>query len=162
MRPVKGHMLDVIPKSKLAGAVSATAPSAHAQMLLRHVVRAPNAYLVPRTNGRIVIGSTVEDAGFEKRVVPKIIQGLHQRAANLCPQLGEARIHESWTGLRPGTPDGLPIVGATPLAGYYVATGHFRDGILLAPITAKIMTDVIRGIAPEFELSAFSPERFAS
>lgn len=159
-RPVKGHMLDIIPKSKVAGALSGHSISPP-ETLLRHVVRGPYAYLVPRSSGRIVIGSTVEDAGFDKRVVPDIIQGLHHRAANLCPQIGEARIHESWAGLRPGTPDGLPILGATSLSGYFIATGHFRDGILLAPATAKIMTDVIRGAAPTVDLAPFSPARFA-
>ncbi len=159
-RPVKGQMLDVIPAAKVTGALAAQA-GLRVDMPLNHVVRAPSVYLVPRSDGRIVIGSTLEDAGFDKRVVPDVIQGLHQRAANLCPVLGEARIHESWAGLRPGTPDGLPILGATALSGYFVATGHFRDGILLAPITAKLMTSVVRGGRPELDISAFSPERFA-
>lgn len=159
-RPVKGHMLDVIPKGKFAGGVRAELSRANPEMLLTHVVRDPYAYLVPRSNGRVLIGSTVEEAGFDKRVVPDVVQGLHQRAANLCPPLGEARIHESWAGLRPGTPDGLPILGATRLAGYYVATGHFRDGILLAPITAAVVGDLIRGSVPDCDLAPFSPERF--
>ena len=71
-----------------------------------------------------------------------------------------AKILEDWAGLRPGTPDALPILGATATPGYYVATGHFRDGILLAPITAKIMADVIDGIEPEYDVRPFSPARF--
>jgi glycine oxidase len=70
------------------------------------------------------------------------------------------RIHDAWAGLRPGSPDGLPILGATSLPGYYAATGHYRDGILLAPITAQLMTQLITGQPTRFDLAAFSPLRF--
>ena len=70
------------------------------------------------------------------------------------------KILEDWAGLRPGTPDKLPILGATTTSGYCVATGHFRDGILLAPITAQVMADVIEGRGPEYDLAPFSPQRF--
>jgi glycine oxidase len=70
------------------------------------------------------------------------------------------RIHEAWAGLRPGTPDGLPILGATLLKGYYAATGHYRDGVMLAPITAMLMTQLLTGQKPEFDLEPFSPQRF--
>ena len=144
-RPVKGQMLSVI------------APSHN---FLRHVVRGPGAYLVPRTDGRILIGATLEEAGFDKRTDANTIQRLHHAAASLAPDLGQARMLEAWAGLRPGTPDKLPILGATSLPGYFVATGHFRDGILLTPVTALVMTQVVRGAKPEFDLSAFSPARF--
>jgi glycine/D-amino acid oxidase-like deaminating enzyme len=88
------------------------------------------------------------------------MQRFHQAAANLLPQIGEARILEAWAGLRPGTPDGLPILGATEISGYFVATGHFRNGILLSAITARLMTEVIRGLPPSFDLAAFSARRF--
>ncbi len=142
VRPIKGQMLAVA-----------------AHDLLRHVVRGPGAYLVPRTSGRVLIGSTLEDVGFDKRVTPDTIQRLHQSAANLVPQIGEARILEDWAGLRPATPDGLPLLGPTSMKGYFIATGHYRDGILLAPITALIMTDLVRGRTPEFDLAPFSPNR---
>jgi glycine/D-amino acid oxidase-like deaminating enzyme len=154
-RPIKGHMLAVIPASRIV----AHAPST-GDALVRHVVRGPGAYIVPRSDGRIVIGSTVEDVGYDKRVVPETIQQLHQAAANLIPELGEALIHESWAGLRPGTPDTLPLMGRTAVDGYFVAAGHYRDGILLAPITAHLMTELIRGQQPDFDLAAFSPQRF--
>ncbi len=144
-RPVKGQMLALI---------------APRRDLLRHVVRAPEVYLVPRSDGRIIVGSTSEDAGFDKRVDPGTIQRLHQKAAILVPELGQARMLEAWAGLRPGTPDGLPILGRGEVDGYYVATGHYRDGILLAPITALLMTQVIRGLQPEFDLGAFQAGRF--
>jgi len=76
------------------------------------------------------------------------------------PQLRDARILEDWAGLRPGTPDGLPILGATEIPGYYVATGHFRDGILLAPITAEVMAQIISDEKPSYDLSSFSALRF--
>jgi len=80
----------------------------------------------------------------------------------LVPELSNAKILEGWAGLRPGTPDALPILGATATPGYYVATGHFRDGILLAPITAEIMADVITGTGCPYDLTPFSPARFSN
>ena len=143
VRPVKGQMLAV------AG------PS-----LLRHVVRAPEVYLVPRSNGRILIGSTLEDAGYDKRVDAEVINRMHRAAVALIPQLEHARMLEAWTGLRPGTPDDLPILGPTSLPGYFVAAGHFRDGILLAPVTAEVMARVLTGLKPEYDIAPFSPARF--
>ncbi len=89
------------------------------------------------------------------------IQRLHRAAIALVPELRNAKILEDWAGLRPGTPDALPILGVTSMPGYYVATGHFRDGILLAPITARVMAQVIEGRNPDHDLSAFSHARFA-
>ena len=142
--PVKGQMLAVTPS------------------VVTHVVRGNGVYLIPRSDGRLVVGSTLEDAGFDKRVDAATIQRLHQAAAILAPNAGQAKILEDWAGLRPGTPDKLPIMGATSISGYYVATGHYRDGILLAPITAKVMAHAIQGEKPEFDLAAFSPERFGN
>ncbi len=143
MKPVKGQMLAVI-----------------ARHALQRVVRGPEAYLVPRSDGRVLIGATLEEAGFDKRVDPETIQRLHQAGARLVPELGEARMHEAWAGLRPGTNDDLPILGATRIDGLYAATGHYRDGILLAPITARLVAQVIRGERPGIGLEAFSPARF--
>jgi glycine oxidase len=127
---------------------------------LQHVVRSPEVYLVPRSDGRILIGATVEEAGYDKRTVPTTIQRMHQAALQLLPALSQARILEDWAGLRPGTPDDLPILGATSIVGYFVATGHYRDGILLAPATAHVMAQVIAGLKPDHDLTPFSPERF--
>ena len=146
-RPVKGQML-------------AVAWSRHDA--LRHVIRTPEVYLVPRSNGRILIGSTLEEAGYDKRTDPDTIHRLHQAAIRLVPELREARILEAWAGLRPGTPDNIPILGATSTPGYFVATGHFRDGILLTPITAHTMAQVITGAHADYDLAAFSPTRFSS
>jgi glycine oxidase len=144
-RPVKGQMLCLAMPSRT---------------LLKHVIRSPKAYLIPRSDGRLLVGATVEEAGFDKRTDPGTIQRLHHAALELVPKLADAKILEDWAGLRPGTPDALPILGATATPGYYVATGHFRDGILLAPITAEVMSAVIEGRGPEYDLSAFSPARF--
>ncbi len=146
-RPVKGQMLCVIMPDK---------------NLLRHVVRAPDMYLIPRSDGRLLIGATVEEAGFDKKTVPATILKLRQSALELVPRLADARILEAWAGLRPGTPDALPILGATATPGYFVATGHFRDGILLAPITAKLLAELVTGATPAFDLKLFSPARFPS
>jgi len=145
VRPVKGQMLCFAMPSR---------------ELLRHVVRSPQIYLIPRSDGRLLAGATVEEVGYDKRTVPETIQHLHRAAVALLPALENAHLLEAWAGLRPGTPDNLPILGATPTAGYYVATGHFRDGILLAPVTARVMARVIAGGDPEFDLSPFSTERF--
>ncbi|HUS20351.1 MAG TPA: glycine oxidase ThiO [Terriglobales bacterium] len=147
VRPVKGHMVSLIPARPHP---------------IRHVLRYREAdvYLVPRRDGHIVVGSTVEEAGFDKRVDPDIINRLHQLAADILPELGEARIHQSWAGLRPCTPDRLPILGPGPLSGYFLATGHFRNGILLAPATAMAMADLVTGAKPRIDLSPFSPARF--
>ena len=145
-RPVKGQMLCLLMPS---------------HTLLKHVVRSPDAYLIPRSDGRLLVGATVEEAGFDKRTDIPTIQRLHRAALALVPELHNAKILEDWAGLRPGTPDALPILGATSTPGYYVATGHFRDGILLAPITAQVMTAVIEGRAPEHDLSPFSSARFS-
>jgi glycine oxidase len=144
-RPVKGQMLCLIMQPR---------------NLLKHVIRTPDLYLIPRSDGRLLVGATVEEAGFDKRTDPSTIQQLHRAALKLVPKLADARILEDWAGLRPGTPDALPVLGATSLPGYFVATGHFRDGILLAPITAQVMTDVIEGQLPGYDLNAFSPSRF--
>jgi glycine oxidase len=145
-RPVKGQMLCVVMPERT---------------MLRHVIRTPEVYLIPRSDGRLLIGATVEEAGFDKRTVPETIQNLRRAALALVPRLADARILEAWAGLRPGTPDKLPILGTTPTPGYFVATGHFRDGILLAPISAQVMAAVITGTSPAHDLFAFSAARFA-
>lgn len=147
VRPVKGQMLAVVMPSK---------------GFLKHVVRSPDVYLIPRSSGLLAIGATLEEAGFDKQTVPETIQRLHQSALNLLPELSSARILEAWAGLRPGTPDQLPILGTTEIRGYYVATGHYRDGILLAPVTAKLMTQLISGAHPDHDLDPFSLLRFES
>jgi glycine oxidase len=146
-RPVKGQML----------CLASPSPS-----LLKYVVRSPEVYLIPRSDGRILVGATVEEAGFDKRTDVTTIQRLHRAAVALVPELRNAKILEDWAGLRPGTPDASPILGPTATPGYYVATGHFRDGILLAPVTAQVMAEVITEANCQHDLKAFSPARFSN
>jgi glycine oxidase len=143
VRPVKGQMVALVSGPKL-----------------QHVIRADEVYLVPRSDGRIVIGSTLEDAGFNKQTEVNTIQRLLHAARELVPALDNARVHEDWAGLRPGTPDSLPLLGETSIPGYFVASGHYRDGILLAPITAQVMTELILGKPSTHDLTPFSPARF--
>jgi glycine oxidase len=144
-RPVKGQMLSVVPPQRAT---------------LRHVVRAPGVYLVPRSDGRILIGATSEEAGFDKRVDDSRIRRLHDNAVKLLSQLSQAKMLEAWAGLRPACPDELPILSATRVPGYFVATGHLYNGILLAPITARLMSQLVRGVQPELDISSFSLARF--
>lgn len=145
-RPVKGQMICfAMPKREL----------------LRHVVRSSEIYLIPRSDGRLLAGATVEEAGYDKRTVPETIQRLRHAAIAMLPEIENARILEDWAGLRPGTPDNLPILGQAPMPNYYAATGHFRDGILLAPITALVISRVVTGNAPGYDLSPFAADRFA-
>lgn len=128
---------------------------------VRHVVWGPEGYLVPRANGLVFAGATVEDVGFRRRTTQEGIRRMRSMAVRLVPQLGSGQVHFDWAGLRPGTPDDLPIIG--PIPGYenaIAATGHYRQGILLGPITGKL---VARGIVANdwSEVpDAFSPSRF--
>lgn len=147
VRPRKGQMLYL--RAERAG-------------ILEHVVRSPEMYLVPRSSGKILVGATVEDVGFNTDVDPAVIERLHSSAAKFVRQLASAAITESWAGLRPGTPDDLPIMGEAESKGIFAATGHFRNGILLAPATARVMARLMRGEAPGMDLAGFLPQRFAT
>lgn len=129
---------------------------------LRHVVRSPRGYILPRTDGRLVIGSTSEDVGYDKSLTPAGLRQLLAAAIELVPAAASLPFADAWAGLRPDSPDHLPILGATDVGNYFVATGHFRNGILLAPITAQLVGDVILGRQPRLSLEPFSPLRFAS
>jgi glycine oxidase len=125
------------------------------------VIQAEHVYLVPRSDGRIVIGSTLEEAGYDKRTDTSAIQTLFKAAVEAVPALAQAKIHEDWAGLRPGTPDRLPILGETSIPGYFAATGHYRDGILLAPVTAQAMTALLLRQSCSRDLTPFAPARFS-
>ncbi len=124
------------------------------------VLGSDDVYLVPRGR-RILVGATVERTGFRKELTASGIAGLLIAAMALAPSLEKARVTCAWAGLRPGTPDGLPILGESAIRGLFLAAGHFRNGVLLAPLTALLLADRIMGI-PSRDLSAFSPERFAA
>jgi glycine oxidase len=126
---------------------------------LNHVLRTPEIYLVPRGDGRITIGATVERAGFDKTVEPHAIAALLKAAAELWPPIADAEILESWAGLRPGSADELPLIGRTTQRNTWIATGHFRNGILLAPGTARALSQLIRGEAAAIDLAPLAPNR---
>jgi glycine oxidase len=126
------------------------------------VIRTPELYLVPRGDGRVVIGASVERAGFDKSVQETTIQSLLHEAALLWPPVREAQIVETWAGLRPGSADGLPVIDACGEQNCWIATGHFRNGILLAPATARVMRQLILNETPSVDLSPFRCGRFAA
>jgi glycine oxidase len=131
--------------------------------LFRHVVDSPRCYLVPRAGGRVIAGATVERVGYRKAVTPWGVRRLLDGAVEIAPALDHAPLVETWSGLRPGTPDGLPILGADPeVANLFYATGHFRNGILLTPLTGEAIGALLLGEAPAWELGPYGIERFAS
>lgn len=127
-----------------------------------HVVRSHRGYVVPRGNGLLVAGSTIEHVGFEKKVTAAGIGGILSAAVELIPELAGAAIEETWCGLRPDTPDHLPLIGPAEFAGLWLATGHYRNGILLAPATAQILGAWILRGKTDFNMDAYSPQRFTS
>ncbi len=130
--------------------------------LLRHVVMAEAAYGVQRRDGRLIVGSTVELVGYDRRVtlegMAKILSGFRTMVRGEI--LDRCTFVECWAGLRPCSQDRLPILGATPIEGLLVAAGHFRHGILLAPVTAALMAELILGRRPSCNLAPFSLSRF--
>lgn len=143
--PVKGQMVNV-----------ALAPER-----LRCVIRTPAFYAIPRGDGRVTVGATVEKNGFDRTVEADKIRGILAVAGQTLPELGQAPVLETWAGLRPGTPDELPVLGASNMRNGWYATGHYRNGILLAPATARVLAQLIAGESPEVTLKDFLPQRFA-
>jgi glycine oxidase len=129
---------------------------------VRHAIWGEEGYLVPKAGGILYAGATVEDVGFRKRTTPRALAGLRRMATALVPGLRRSEVASEWAGLRPGSPDDLPIIGPLPQKeNVYVATGHFRNGILLAPITGKLISQLILEGRTEMPLEPFSPARFA-
>lgn len=132
--------------------------------LLKHIVYGEDCYLIPRRDGRLLVGATIEETGFEKRVSAAGTAQLWNAALKLAPVLSEAPLETSWAGLRPVSLDGLPIVGGGPLENLSYATGHGRNGILLAPRTAQILAGhLLRGekVPEEFTLERFGATAIA-
>ncbi len=127
---------------------------------IERVLWSERIYLVPRDDGRVVAGATIEYAGFEKALTAGGIHSVLDGAMELAPGLRGAELVESWCGLRPDTPDHLPILGPTDVEGLLMATGHFRSGILLAPLTARLMGEWVRKEAPSWDAERLSPLRF--
>ena len=153
------NLTSLVPTRPVRGQMLALRPDGFA---LHHVLRFEKCYLVPRQDGRVIAGSTSEEGGFEKRVTPAGMRKVLSGALEMCPGLAGAEILETWSGLRPGTPDDLPILGPSGMEGLLIATGHYRNGILLAPVTAKLVREWIVTGRTSFDAAPFSPSRFAS
>jgi glycine oxidase len=145
IKPVRGQML----------CFEANPPVA------RHVVYSPRGYIVPRRDGRLLAGSTTEHAGFEKRVTAAGMHSILSAALEISPRIASLPMTDSWAGLRPRAADTLPVLGpCAEIAGVFYATGHYRNGILLAPVTGELIARaVVDGVFPP-SLSIFSPDRF--
>lgn len=132
-----------------------------AKRLFQKVIYSPHSYLVPRQDGRILTGATVEDAGFDKTISELATEFLRENALEIAPSLANLKIHDQWVGLRPFVSDGLPIVGeVSEIENLFIATAHYRNGILLAPITAKILAEKIASDEDSEFFKKFSPQRF--
>ncbi len=148
VRPIKGQML--------ALRMDPAAP------LLSHVVWAPGAYLVPRRDGRLIVGATVEEKGYDASLTAGGVLTLLEAAWRAVPAVEELAIDEMWVGHRPGSRDDAPILGAAPVDGLVYATGHHRNGILLTPITADAIARLVLDGVAEPAIRPFGIERFGS
>lgn len=149
VRPVKGQMLSLRMPQKL-----------HQPFPLQRILYGDSIYLVPRQDGRLVIGATVEDVDWTPFNTSKGIQKLLNKAVELYPAIADWQIEELWWGFRPGTPDELPILGYSSCENLFLATGHYRNGILLAPITASLISNLILKQQSDPLLESFSYQRF--
>jgi glycine oxidase len=146
VRPVKGEVVN------LRGAA--------APPVSERVVATPRVYVVPRADGRVVVGATVEERGFDLTVTAGGVHELLREAYRVLPEIAELEFSEALAGLRPGTPDNAPMIGRGSLDGLVVATGHYRNGILLAPITADAVAAMLAGDDPPAVVAPMAPERF--
>ena len=155
VEPVRGQMV-CLRRASLSGSSS--------EPFVRHVVYSPRGYIVPRRDGRLLAGSTSESAGFECVVTAGGVHKITSNALEIAPELASLQVADSWAGLRPHTPDGLPVLGeSAEVRGLFYATGHYRNGILLAPATGEIIADLLTKGAttwPPRALEVFSPSRF--
>jgi len=131
--------------------------------LLRHIVLHQGHYAIPRRDGRVLVGSTMEEVGFDKAVTTEARQALEDAARALVPALAEVPLERHWAGLRPGSPDGIPYIGPHPrLAGLYINTGHFRNGVVMAPASAHLLADLMLGRRPIVNPAPFAPDDHSS
>lgn len=129
--------------------------------LFFHVIYSPRGYIVPRLDGKILAGATVEDAGYDKRITETGTNFILENSIEIAPNLANLEINDKWSGLRPFAADGLPILGSFPqVKDLFIATAHYRNGILLAPLTGEIMAEKIVNNSDSNYLNVFSPRRF--
>ena len=147
VRPVKGEILT------LRGPASEPA--------CEGIVAGERVYLVPRADGRLIVGATVEERGFDTTVTAGGVHELLREAYRLIPEIAELELLEATAGLRPGSPDNAPLIGSSAAEGLLIATGHFRNGVLQAPLTADCVAALLGGEDPPVDLVPFSPQRFA-
>jgi glycine oxidase len=146
VRPVKGQIL--------------TLRGTAGRPVCERIVVTERVYLVPRGDGRLIVGATVEERGFDLRVTAGAVYELLREAYRVLPEVAELELVEAVAGVRPGTPDNAPLIGDGGLEGLFVASGHFRNGILLAPATARAAAALLAGERPPVDLRAFDPLRF--
>jgi glycine oxidase len=148
IRPVKGQLIELRARPG-------------AEHLLSRNLRGEDVYMVPRADGRLVIGATVEEKGFDVSVSAGAVLELLRAAYEVLPGIAEMELVHARAGLRPGTPDNAPLLGKTSRPGLFVAAGHYRNGILLAPLSGRLMAQLLStGVTP-VEIEGFSPDRFA-
>jgi glycine oxidase len=145
VRPVKGQTVE------LRGDA--------AEPVCERILGSERVYVAPRPDGRVILGATVEEMGFDRRVTGGGVHELLREAYRLIPDVAEMEFVGAIAGLRPGTPDNLPVIGRTSIEGLILATGHYRNGILLAPVTARSVGELIAGKEPQVTAAA-SPQRF--
>jgi glycine oxidase len=151
VRPVKGQILRLRVPDTYTSFLSRT---------VRGLVKGASVYLVPRLSGELVIGATVEELGYDTQVTAGGVYELLRDAREVIPGVTELPLTETRAALRPGTPDNAPLLGPTAVAGLLMATGHYRNGILLAPVTADAVTEMLlTGEVPPVAVP-FSPHRF--
>jgi glycine oxidase len=142
------------------GQIAILEPSEHR---FREIIAGTDLYLVPKRDGSLVVGATQERVGFEDHVTAEGVSGLLSAAFALAPELSECGFREARSGLRPATPDGMPVIGAVPdVRALFVAAGHFRNGILMSPVTGRLVADHIAGRESPGDADPFDPGRFAS
>jgi glycine oxidase len=149
VRPVKGQLLEL--RARTGAALPAS-----------RVVRTPRCYLVTRGDGRVVLGATVEERGFDTTVTADGVYRLLEAAWEVLPDVGELELVAGRAGLRPGTPDNAPAIGRGGVEGLLWATGHYRNGVLLAPLTALAIAELLTGGEPPEPVAPFDPARFAA
>lgn len=155
--PEIGGLCPAIPLAPRKGQILSLTTAVPA---LRRMIRWEHSYLVQRPGGELVVGATNEEAGFDRSLTPAGIGGLLDRAQRISSRLGGLPIRDMWTGLRPVTPDGRPVIGKAGLEGLIYATGHYRNGILLAPITAACVAALIENRPLPVSIDPFAPGRF--